>query len=202
MPKIIFILATISAYSILLPLASGFYWMLKRKDRSLSIFFIYTVLMVVAQFIMLFLAQNRINNIWVVHLFLPVEFLCLSAQLLRWERNEFYKRHWISVSALMLVLIIVDQAQDINRYGGLGLLLESMILFTLSLWSLYFLINSKDFEKILIAAGILTYFGTNSIICLFFNDPLLMAPIIIQTTVNIIANIIYSMGFLYAVKRK
>lgn len=193
--KTIIYIHLVSAFSIILPFAAGVYATFKLRKNELFLFSVYQAFMFFSQFLMLYVIFFGIikNNLFVIHLFAPYEFLLLTYILIEWIGE---KELWLLFGLPVIAVFIIQFSTNFRSWQTSALIIESVPLAILSIISLYYLIRHdiKNMDKILIVVGLVAYFGTQSIIGLVYNRSDLIAPQTIAVVVNFTSNIIYTIA--------
>lgn len=197
--KMLLIISWISVASSALPFTAGLYSLLKKKgDKALSIFSVYQILAFTVQLVMTVLALNYENNLFVVHTFIPVEFLFLIAFLQLTNKSNHKGLLWLVALAWIAITYDVTINTELSKYPTVALMIESMILFGISASSLIGLRDEKKyFGKVVIVIGLCVYYGANTFTFPCLNNYSLMATVLFHAVINIIANIIFTLGVVF-----
>lgn len=149
----------------------------KNLEGGLKVFSYFLFFSGIIQLISLILWYNNQNNLPLLHLYVPIGFICLCF---------FYKKilaEFIHPNIIWLILILFTAFsvintfffQHINTYNSSALTVESILLIILSLSTFLFLLNSifKEYPSLKsinwINSGIFIYYSS-SLLIFYFGD--------------------------------
>jgi len=156
-----------------------------------------------------FMAQARMNDLWVLHIHHAIEFGLLMYVLARWQRQPVIR----SLELLLIPIYLSFWLVSIFTYEKLTSpaeythTLSSTILIAASIATLFGLMKGEDRilyadHKFWVCAGVLVYFTSNIMLFLFINriTGLSVTEAIsvwsIHWVLDIISNVLYTVGFL------
>ena len=197
----------ISVFSILLPF--GAICLIRPKEMPAApefAFIIYITVAAITQWIQSAFAFQGMNNLWIAHFFIPIEFLLLAFCL--WHFEPTYRTNMAAFILVAGSFIIYDQLfrSHLGSFSLPGLITEGMALFILSVRVFYLAVvrtvSYKDEFHFWVSAGMLVYFGMNSLVYLFFNFAGWEGQFILHSITNIFINIFFWRGYLCLVRRQ
>lgn len=199
----------VSALSSLIPILGGLFvtrWLVK----EMRILFAYLIASFLVTVIMYLLAAKGINNLWLMHLFTPVQFGCLIWVFSFWATPSTHQRlFWWSIPSFFLVWAIgLFLIENINHFNSFTRPLEAVLLILASSYVL-FQENVRDSGRTIrrpqfwVGSATVIYF-TGMVILYSLSNVLLKDSIEIlgliwspiQMVVNIAANCLYAGAFL------
>jgi hypothetical protein len=198
----------LSAISILIPLVTGIV-NFKKFSRTLKAFFLFFIFSFFIEIITGYLNKHGKNNLWLINIYLVIEFSVFS-----YFTALFSKAAWLinlnyALVALFLLLWIFSTVffYGLLRLNNLCFTLASLILFIMSAFTLFRISTETDANLFVdpifwIVSSIFIYFSANLFIfCLsdliLDEKSLIMHKAwIIHSFWNIVANILFSIGFL------
>jgi len=148
----------------------------------------------------LYLAANRINNIWLFHLFTPLEYGFLVMVFSYWQKESLLRlvlRLSIPLFALICLLNKL-YLEDLSRFDNFTTTLDGSALILISVYTLFGLYRdnsgpiSRD-PRFWITVAVLIYFSANLPLFAFAN---IIALWSIHHILNIASNILFTGGFL------
>ena len=173
---------TIFSFLTKIPLVIVFIIVVKnylRFSAELKVISWYVVLSVIIQFSSQYLASQKINNMYLLHIFVPASFVCLSM---------FYQKVYASfinrnilwwIAGLFVVYSIFNSIywEDIKTFNSFALSVESvlLIIYSLSLFALLLTKAVRDEKRALLSSlrwinsGILIYYASGLLI-FYFGD--------------------------------
>ena len=193
------LLVIISATSWAIPFLAGVL-AFKRLGPETRILVSYFALLGLVDVFGVYLALNKINNIWLFHLFTPLEYGFLVMVFSYWQRRSLL-RLLLRVSIPLFVLICIVSklfVEDLVSFDSFTSSLESWALILISIYTLLALHRDKSspilgMPRFWIAAAVLIYFSGNIPIFAFAN---IAAVWPINHVLNIISNMLFAGGFL------
>jgi hypothetical protein len=189
----------ISACSIIVPLIIGllYFQRLKLDMKFLVVFFFLIILIEVTNII---LAYNCISNIWLLHIYTPLEYGFLVLIFSFWQKETALRKVLlISIPFFVLFSISIKMTlEDLNHFDNYTATFESIILVGISTYTL-FNVSRKNrgalYSKPCFWVGIavLIYFSGN---LLAFALSKAIVTWTWHSILNIIANLCFAGGFL------
>ena len=150
-----------------------------RFSKELKVISWYVVLSVVIQFSSQYLASQKENNLYLLHIFVPASFVCLSIFYQKAFANFLNRSVLWWIMGLFVVFSTLNSLywQDLETFNSYALSLESVLLIIYSLSLFALLLNEsvrKEKKEILsslrwINAGILIYY-TSGLLIFYFGD--------------------------------
>lgn len=151
----------------------------KQLKDELRVFSWFLFASATLQFVSLLLWWNGINNMPLLHVYVPLSFLLL-AHFYNSMLRGFIQQPVISITAAVFVLLSVLNSafiQPVNTFNSYALTLESVLVIILSLSAYRLLLNERIIEAKrvqlksinLINAGLLIYYSTTLLIFYFGN---------------------------------
>ena len=188
--------------------ALGFirYQKLGRDTRILAVYFSVSV---ISSLLQLYLASHRINNLWLIHLFTPIQYAFLAWIFALWQ-NDHRMRFVLQLSTILFAMFCLIGSlffEDPRAFNIYTKPVESVLLVFLSGQTLY-AINKQSQEPLApqpalwISAATLIYFSGLAVLYGLSNTLLsqsaetLRSAWIAHTVVGIIANLLYGVAFL------
>lgn len=203
----------VSVLSQIVVLAAGLYarYSLAREMKILILYFGVALLADVAG---ISLSMKGINNLWLFHFFAIFEFGFLIYIFSIWQRNLFLKKilkFSIPLFAVMgiIVTLVLENIQQFNSFSQpvASLALVGVAAYTL------FELNKESFNSVFrqprfwIGAGVMLYFS-GTLVLFSLGNVLLDASaqwaktiFILSVIMNIVANLLYTGGFLCQVQK-
>lgn len=161
---------------------------------------VYFVLLGLVDVSSLYLALNRINNIWLFHLFTPLEYGILVMVFSYWQKEPLLRLVLRLSIPLFVLICLVNKLflENLVSFDNFTVSLESSALIMISVFTLFSLYRdnsgliSKD-PRFWITVAVLIYFAGNLPTFAFAN---IIALWSIHSILNITSNILFSGGFL------
>lgn len=147
----------------------------------------------------------KINNLWLFHIFTLVEYSFLILVFSSWQKNALLKRNMrLSIPIFAMIWVMAKFfLEGFNEIDNFTSSVESVLLVVVSAYTLYDL-NKENVVSIYkeprfwVAGAVLIYFSGN-LLCFAFSNVVLVWPI--HSVLNIIANLLYTGGFLCLPRR-
>ncbi len=189
----------ISVISTVLPLIVGLYmyrWLRVEMKILLVLFFIASLV----DGYSFYQAINRCSNVWILHFYTPLEYSILVLVFSYWQKEKLMKRILrLSIPIFILIFVLNKMfIESTDYFDYITASVESIILLVISVYVLYSLHDEKvdSFYKMpqfWVATAVLIYFAGNT---LCFSLGRIIPIWIIPCILNIIANLLYTGGFL------
>ncbi|GAB3819675.1 hypothetical protein GCM10028895_18440 [Pontibacter rugosus] len=120
------------------------------------------------------------NNIWLDHLYTPIEFMMLAAVYLVSFQKSLYKYTVVGVVILFIILnfIIVMMGVDITKMNSMPRILESIFLISMAILYFYQTLHNFNYTYLdkdpvfVLSCGVLIYQAGISMAYAMFNDAL------------------------------
>ncbi len=152
--------------------------------------------------------KYNIRNVWLAHIYFPIEFLFFFLILLQWVIR--YRKYWIIAGMIIGTYIMLDYfyLTDFSKYSTLALSLQNSLFFLFSA-SILIEITTRNFipfykdDRFYIAAGIFIYSGLTSLMYLFYNAFNFLFPFYVVSLSGICLNLFFTYSMvLYYRQRK
>ena len=176
------------------------------KEKKL--FIIYINFALLSEIVSVSTGLNNINNIWLAHLYFPVEYFLFYLILLQWTVR--YMKYWITVGVFIGAYIVLDYffLTDFSKHSIIALSLQNSFFFIFSA-SMLIEITTRNFipfykdERFYIATGIFIYSSLTSLMYLFYNFFNILFPFYIVSIAGATLNLFFTFAMvLYYKKRK
>lgn len=207
MYKVAYIVALVSAFSMLLPFAGVFYLALKTKKQLISLEVIllalYIIIITYGQAVLFLLAAGYGNNIWLLKYLMAIEFTFFSLILFRLLKIDLFLNIIISAAFGLSSLFMELHLGNPDKLPYLIVLYESVIvcLLTFSVIKKIALIplwqsrgNYKTY-LIYLLKGLLIY-SLGNLVIIGFVEYELVASTFIHSLMNIYANYLFTRTFI------
>lgn len=172
----------------------------RRLGPDIKILLAYIGLLGLVDVLGLYLAFNRISNIWLFHLFTPLEYGFLVMVFSCWQKRSLLRLLLRLSIPLFALICIVSKlfVENLVSFDSFTSSLESWALILISIYTLLGLHRDKSFPilgmpRFWIASAVLIYFSGNLPIFAFAN---MAAVWTINHILNILSNILFAGGFL------
>ena len=182
------------------------YQKLGRGTRILAVYFSVSVALSLVQF---YLASQRINNLWLTHLFTPIQYAFFASIFALWQ-NDHRMKLALQLSAILFAALCLSGIlffEDPRTFNIYTRPVEGVLLVFFSGQMLH-MINKRSLEPLArqpafwISAATLIYFSGLAVLYGLSNTLLsrsvetLRSAWIAHTIVGIIANLLYGVAFL------
>lgn len=172
----------------------------RRLSLEVKVLVVYFALLGQVEALSLYLALNNISNMWLFHIFTPLEYGLLALVFSYWQRNTFLRLLLRLSIPLFAVLCLVNRllSENLVSFDNFTSSLEGWALILISIYTLLQLRRDTSvpilgMPQFWIAAAVLIYFSGNLPIFAFAN----MATVwMINHILNIISNLLFAGGFL------
>lgn len=179
-------------YLILLILSIDY---LASKKKEFQLFAFYIVIAFIFQVVSYFTAIFGINNLFLFHIYPPLEFLILGYTFYKWEPEQNLKGlYQASIAIIFCIIIIFAIFLSWTEIPVPLLLIESL---TLTIFSSRAIFTHKNKTIFLLSFGILLFFCQNALAYYHFSISQSFIPIIQLKYVEIITNTIFVIGMVY-----
>jgi hypothetical protein len=204
----VFLLSTASVVSVAIPISLGIYGYprLRIEMKLLMILFLFAAAVDGYTFYTFYHTLHKAQYQWAHHLYTPIEFGLLALVFSYWQPRRWLQnvmRVSIPVFAFVCVIILLSEG-NVNDLSEIAQALACMLYVPISLSILYDMQRLdpegifRDFRfwiasgLLLYSAGSLAYFALHSLIARHH----LVQVWFIYGTLNVVANILYGVGFL------
>lgn len=150
-----------------------------RFSVELKVISWYVVMSVIVQFFSMYLASQKSNNLYLLHIFVPASFVCFSVFYQKVFSNFLHGRFLWWIAGLFVLFSIVNSIwwQKIETFNSYALSLESvfLIIYSLSLFALLLNESVRKQKKEMLSclrwinSGILIYY-TSGLLMFYFGD--------------------------------
>jgi hypothetical protein len=201
------ILPVVQILSGLLPVAAAVH-VLRSLSKTMMVLLVYFVIAFLFDISLMILGLHGINNLWLMHLFTPIEYALfvwvLSDRSQRRAKRAFRVSIPLFIGFWLVAAALFERATEFNTIShsveaGILVLVASFALFEINrgssgspLQDPYFWIASA--ALLYFAASVLIYALSN--VFLSMSMELLLAAYNFKIIVNAIANVVYAGGFL------
>lgn len=180
----------------------------RRLDLILKIAAVYFLISFLSDIVQL-ISQKMgvVNNHPIFHFYIIISVIFLGAMYYLAFFNQFLKKTIVglSVAALLMIIVNIIFNENIWDYPSVSNTVLSVMIIVFSLLYFYQLLNRQEFIHIekqalfWINAGMLFYFALNVFLFMLFKqiiDAHQEAVYIVHNIINIIANILFTIGLL------
>jgi len=186
---------------------SFFFW--NKQPKELRILTFYLVVGLMFSTVMWILGSQKINNLWMMHLFTPIQFGLLMWIFSFWFKGPIRRVVLLSIPVFTLFWVVVLMFfESFSHFNTYTRPVEALILIIVAGHTLY-KTNKEDAETIFrmprfwVASGTLIYFSGMILLYAVSNNLLAMSMetlrmvwLTIQTTSQIMSNLLFIGGFL------
>lgn len=197
------LLITLEYLSVFLSITTGVVCVLlfKRQQKVLKILSTFLILMLAIQFVVMYLNLNRINNLFLFHLYTPIEFGLLSI-ILSLINSRKKTKLIINGICILFILFCIFSAlfiEPLSAFNSIARGIEGVLAIVLSIYFFYALFNDDDTKDLLkypyfwLFSGWLIYFSGTFFLFMYANNQgiaTLTYPII-HSVLNIFLNLVY-----------
>ena len=194
--------------STLVVILVGFYTF-KQLGKESKIFLLYLVISLLTSIATVYLALNNMRNLWVSHLYTPIQFGLLMWVFSSWQEKPNVKRLFqLLIPAFILVWAIAAIfLEHTNEFNTFSRPTESILLIIASGYTL-FQVNKEKVESLFrqpsfwVGSGTLIYFTgmvilfTITNVLLRSSEEILRTAWIVNWILNVITNLFYAGAFL------
>ena len=184
-----------------------------RLSSTMRLLLIYFSIDLATELSMAYLGSKGINNLWMVHLFTIIQYGFMIAVFSSWQSNNLIKRMLQVSIPITIVMGIVSMLflENVRHFNNFSRPITSLILIMASAYTLFELNKEKAISvfqepRFWISSGTLLYFAS-TLVLFALSNTLLNLPkhfthmvFEIHSVMNIVANIIYAIGFLCQVR--
>lgn len=196
-------------YSPLIPLVYGAVYF-RRFDKPMKIFMSYLAISLSLTIIMTALSLQKMNNLWLMNLSLPLYMVLLIWMYSLWQRDSIIQKLMLGSIPIFTVVWLVEMIfyDRFFEFTKVSRPLQGLMLTLVSFYAIYQITKESD-EPIIelpqfwISAGIMIYYGgmllTNLFSSIFFRssmDSLRMA-LSIQPALSLVAHLFYLGGYVW-----
>ncbi|MCE3227023.1 MAG: hypothetical protein K0S32_1574 [Bacteroidetes bacterium] len=163
-----------SPWSVVLPVLLLFKQIRHKDQRELKPLFYYFILSLITQALSLIFWFYSINNLPLLHIYTPLEFLLLLWFYSILLEKQFTRTARFVVTISFLLFSIIDSwfLEDIYTFNTLGRSIEALVIILLSItWFLFSIREDRHVNKNInyIIAGIFIYFSGSIVLFSFSN---------------------------------
>lgn len=195
---------TLSQLSGFMPFLGGLF-KIKHLKKDTKILFAFFTVALITEIIVKILAYNKINNLWLFHVFTIVEYSFWVVVFSFWQREHKAKkilRASVFIFCMIWLLNLIFHIEHFNDYNNVSRSIESILLTAIALFTLY---NCYLESEVVIYKNYIFYFSIG--VLLYFSGNFMFFSLgksivngldlgIIHSTLNITANLCYLGGFL------
>ncbi len=180
----------------------------KKFDKSTKLFFSYLTLSAIFETIMIIWVVKGENNLWISHIFTPIEYGLLAYLLSYWQENHTIKklmRYSIPVVIILIISLNLSGIEPTNIFDYISIPITSLLLTAFS-WHILHQMSIRDTGNLLkdhkfwITAGVFIYFSSGLFIFAMGILPQIDALYVIfqvNSGLLIIRNIFFSIAMIY-----
>ena len=197
----------LSGLSGLLPIAAGIY-VLRLLRGEMAVLFLYSVVAMIADALLFVLAIRGVNNLWLIHIFTPIQYGFLLWVLSGRSQPPVKKALRLTIPFFagfwVIAVALIEQTRQFNTISGS---IKATLLVLAAIYIL-FEINRQGAASLLkdpffwIASAVLLYFGATvlvyalSNVLLNISNKALRLAFSFKSIIDIVANFLYAGGFL------
>jgi len=200
-------LTLLGSFSIFIPFFVALYFY-KKFDKITKLFFTYLALSAFFETLMIIWVIKGEHNLWIAHVFTPIEYGLLAYMLSCWQENQSFKK-FIRVSIPIVILLIISlnlfDVEPTNTFDYISIPVTSLLLAAFS-WHILHQMSIQDTGNLLknhkfwITVGIFIYFSGGLFVfamgILPQNDALYVI-FQVNSVLLIIRNICFVIGIMY-----
>lgn len=182
-------------------------------SRQMRLLIVYFGEGLFAEILFAYLGSKGINNLWLLHLFTIIDYCLLIAVFALWQKNILLRRILQISIPLIIILGIISilYLENIRHFNNFTRPMTSLILTMVSAYTLFELNTEKIVSlfrepRFWVCSGVVLYFTSTLLIFslsnILLNLPHHLVRVIFEFNIimNIVANIIYTRGFLCQVR--
>lgn len=183
--------------------------------REIRILIFYFALVFVVEFFGAYFALQGINNLWISHFFIPIEYIFWIVIFSSWQNNTLFRKiTFYSIPIFVLFSIFnTSVLEGLNRYPSNTISLESVVFIGLSIYLLFYISKSTEesllrnskfwilLARLLRPESTLLLFSISNLLINTPNEFRLVYSIL-NSSPNILANFVYAVGILCQVQKQ
>ena len=191
----------LSAFAVLLPLISLLYLVIKSGKKHLQFDIVllsyYSIISLYFQSLLMLTSLLGNNNLWLCHIFIPIELFFFSAILLYYSNEKIF---YISVFLSAACFFIVSKFDEPGKLPFLSVLLQFFSILLISPGALYRAISNYDarnidryyysYQEYAIKGILLTVIG--NFVFIAFVEKHLVLILFIHSILNIYSNYLFA----------
>jgi len=204
----------LSSFSEVVPLGAGLFTP-RYLTLEMKVFFAFLLIAQMSDLAMAALATRHINNLWLTHVFVILEYAFFAWLFASWQKSEWFKKILLlSIPGLLLLGIVsAFYLENVSSFNTITRPLASLLIVIISAYTLLTLsrshIDSLFREtRFWISAAALLYFAS-SLAVVSLSNIIMGLPaeqsrqlFAVHAILNMIANIGYAGGFLCLIPPK
>lgn len=180
-------------------------YLIKGK-KELQLFSYYLTAAFFTQIIQYLLAVNGIHNIFIFHIFTPLQFILIALNFYQWEK-EYKELYKVSIG-LLSILIILNCFHSFPKHifnstpqdmPITAMVITSIALFIMAVRAL--IVTPKDY-KIYFVFGVLFYFSQSSGFFYLYQQTNIALPLLEHKFSVVISHLIFSIGYINGIRRR
>lgn len=205
-------LQNVARLSVLLPLLIGLYHFRNRGSHTFRLLLLYTIsiaLVEVVGFAVVYVGTD--NNLWITHLYTPIEFLLISAIYYYSYSSKLMKRTLQAVTACFVLAssVLIVWGQKLTEVNSYARTLAAILLIAMALAYLYQTANNLKYTYLdrdpvfVLSCGVLLYQAGTSMAYAQFNAALAesYAAAAVCVAIILLLNILFRFILMLALKR-
>lgn len=200
-------LALLGSFSIFIPFIVALYFY-KKFDKITKLFFTYLALSAFFEALMIIWVIRGEHNLWLSHIFTPIEYGFLAYMLSFWQENQAFKkfmRFSIPIVILLIISLNLFGVEQTNTFDYISIPVISVLLAAFS-WHILHQMSIHDTGDLLkshkfwITVGIFIYFSGGLFVFamgILPQNEALYVIFQVNSVLLIIRNICFVIGLLY-----
>jgi hypothetical protein len=194
----------LSALSILIPCATSIYFF-RSAGSDMRFFAVFIYVSLISSSAVAILAAYEINNLWLIHIFIPIEYGFLVLLFSFWQRGKLVRRilRWsIVVFFGIWIWSKLIHLERLDHFYYPTKSLSTIVLITVSIFTLI-TINVDELKLIYkdyrfwVILGVLVYFAGTAVVFSLSDLALIKSVWTIHSILNITGNICFACAFLF-----
>lgn len=177
-----------------------------KGSKSLKYLSYYFVVAFIVQVIQYGLAKNGIHNIFLFHLFTPVQFLLISLNFYHWEKDytDLYKVSIGLLTVLISLACIHTFPANIFHSSAKDMPTLAMVMssFAITIFAVRAMIVMPKDHRIYFAFGVLFYFSQSAGFFYLYQITNISLPLIEHKFAVVVSYIIFIIGYINASRSK
>ncbi|MFD2247107.1 hypothetical protein [Pontibacter ruber] len=205
-------LIQVSSISPILPFLLGLLWFARHKNWQFRLLYLHVILIVaieVAGKVTVMLGTK--NNLWLHHLYAPIEFCVLAAIYYCSFRQTAYKRGILAAAICFVLFSIVNAVffESITQMNSIAKIVENALLIVLAVLYFYKVSNDLNIKYLdrdpifLLSCAMLIYKAGTTMSSAMFNQALAISydAARICIAITLVLNILYYASLIFMLKR-
>lgn len=194
----------LSALSVLIPATAGIYFF-RSASRDMQFLAVFIILSLISSLTVTILAIYEINNLWLFHIFTPIEYGFLICVFSFWQRSQLIKKILIWSIVVFFFIWIGAKLLQIEQFDHFYHPTRSLSTIIMTIVSVFTLITINIEEEDLIykdyrfwvILGVLVSFTGTAIVFNLSDLDLIKSIWTIHSILNITGNICFACAFFF-----